>query len=180
MNITNKHNHRCTTHHDPCKWHKLNINHQFKVRTFTSLTNCSENFFSSYPSLQNLQNRINETKKDKTHLVWKQAGVPESSGPVLAERNQPATSFPLSDSVALFHGQPALYWAKPARIRFGSGGLSQVVAKWIRSGSKPVCKTHRPHFWPTLPSQSGSEAAMFAGDTLHYPTMGSTVYLLVA
>jgi len=41
-----------------------------------------------------------------TNLVWKQAGVQEPSGPVLAERNRPATSFPLSDSAAVFHRWP--------------------------------------------------------------------------
>ena len=46
---------------------------------------------------------------DKTHLVRKQAGVQESSGPVLAKRYQPATSFPLSDSVAVFHRRPGSY-----------------------------------------------------------------------
>ena len=34
----------------------------------------------------------------------------------------------------------------------------QVLAKQIRSGSKPVCKNHLAHFWPTLPSQSRSDA----------------------
>ena len=43
---------------------------------------------------------------DQTHLVRKEVGVEESSGPVLAERNRPATSFLLSDSVALFHRRP--------------------------------------------------------------------------
>ena len=47
----------------------------------------------------------------------------ESFGLVLAERNQPATTFPLSDSVAFFHRRPGSYCAKPARILFGSGCL---------------------------------------------------------
>ena len=42
----------------------------------------------------------------QVHLVRKQAGVQESSGLILAEHKQPATSFPLSDSVALFHRLP--------------------------------------------------------------------------
>ena len=45
----------------------------------------------------------------------KQASVQESLGPVLAECNRPATSFPLSDSVTFFHKQPGLYCAKPAQ-----------------------------------------------------------------
>ena len=55
------------------------------------------------------------------HLVWKQAGVQESSGLILAERNQPTTSFPSSDSVAFFHRRPGSHCAKPAWIQFGSG-----------------------------------------------------------
>ena len=44
--------------------------------------------------------------------------------------------------------------AKPAQIWFSSGWLCQVLARWIQSGSKPVCKNHPAHFWPTFPSQS--------------------------
>ena len=84
---------------------------------------------------------------DQTHLVQKQAGVQESSGPILAECNGPTTTFPfsysvalfhrqpesycaetspqpLSYSVALFHRQPESYCAEPAQIQFGSGWLS--------------------------------------------------------
>ena len=39
----------------------------------------------------------------------------------LAGRNRPATSFPLSELVPLFHGCLGQCWAKPARIRFSSG-----------------------------------------------------------
>ena len=52
----------------------------------------------------------------QTHLVQKQAGVKEPWGPFLAERNRPATSFPLSDWVAFFHTRPGSYCAKPGRI----------------------------------------------------------------
>ena len=76
------------------------------------------------------------------HLVWKQAGGQEAMGPVLAECNRPAISFPLSGSVAFFHRQPWSYCAKPAWVRFGSGWLCQVWTKRIRSGGKPVCKNH--------------------------------------
>ena len=45
----------------------------------------------------------------------------------------------------------------PARIRFSSGRLFQVLAKRIRSGSKPMCKNHPARFWPMLPSRSGPD-----------------------
>ena len=41
---------------------------------------------------------------------------------------------------------------------FGSFCLCQVLAKRIRSGSKPVCKDHPARFWPLLPSRSGADA----------------------
>ena len=46
------------------------------------------------------------------HPVWKQARVQEWSCPVLVECNQPATSFPLSNSAAFFHRWPGSYCAK--------------------------------------------------------------------
>ena len=78
-----------------------------------------------------------------TRLVWNQAGVQESLGPV-SGRMQPVhyTSFPLSDSVAINHRCPGWYYAKPTQIRFSSGWLCQVLAKQIRSRSKLVCKNH--------------------------------------
>ena len=69
-----------------------------------------------------------------------------------------ANSFPLSDSVAIIHRRPGSYCAKPAWIRFSSGWLCQVLAKRIRSGSKPVCRNHPARFWPMLPSRSGPDA----------------------
>ena len=57
----------------------------------------------------------------QTHLVWKQAVVQESQGRFLAGRNRPATSFPLSDPVAIIHRRPESYCA--TRIRFSSGWL---------------------------------------------------------
>ena len=74
----------------------------------------------------------------------------ESSGLVLARCSWPATGFPLSDSVVFFQRQPWSYCAKLARIQFGSGWPCQVWAKRIHFGSKPVCKNHWAHFWPTL------------------------------
>ena len=76
----------------------------------------------------------------------------------LAECNRPATSSPLSVSVAFFHRGPGSYCAKPARIWFGSGWLCRVWAKRFRSGSKLVCKNHLAHFWSMLPSRCGSDA----------------------
>ena len=81
----------------------------------------------------------------------------------LAGRNWPATSFPLSDSVAFFHRHPRSYCAKPAQIRFTSGRQCQVWAKWIWSGSKPVCKSHLACFWPMLLSWSKSYPACLLG-----------------
>ena len=39
-----------------------------------------------------------------------------------------------------------------------SGWLCQVLAKRIRSGTKPVCKDHPARFWPMLPSRCGPDA----------------------
>ena len=50
--------------------------------------------------------------------------------------------------------QPGSYCANLARIWFGSGWLCQVLAKWIQSRSKPVCKNNPAHFWLMLLSQS--------------------------
>ena len=68
------------------------------------------------------------------HLVRKQAGLQESPDLVLAERNRPATSFPVSDSVAF--RWPGSSSAKPAWIWFGSGRLCQVFRFWP-NGSSP-------------------------------------------
>ena len=95
---------------------------------------------------------------DQTHQIPKQADVRESSGPVSGRTHKPATSFPLSDSVAFFHRRPGSYCAKPGRIRFGSGWLCQVLAKRIRSGSNSMCKNHPARIWPMLPCRSGPDA----------------------
>ena len=76
----------------------------------------------------------------------------------LAGRNRSTTSFQLLDSVLFFHRRPGWYCANPARIRFSSGWLCQVLAKRIRSGSKPVCTNHPARFWPMLRSRSGPDA----------------------
>ena len=82
-------------------------------------------------------------------------------GPGSGKRQPAATSFQLSDATAFFHRRPGSYFTKPARIRYSSGssgGLCQVWAKRIRSGSKPVGKNHRASFWLTLPSRFGPHA----------------------
>ena len=99
----------------------------------------------------------------QTDPVRKQAGVQESSGLVLAKRNRPCSG----------KTQPALFWqngtgpvlakrnrpcsgkTQPARIRFDSGWPCPVMAKRIRSGSKPVCKNHRARF-----SQNGTGSVL--------------------
>ena len=104
--------------------------------------------------------------KSKNHQTW-----------FLAECIQPATSFPLSDSVAFFHWWPGSCSTKPGQIWFGSGWLCQVLAKQVRLRSKLVCTNYPAHFWPMLPSQSGSDvnrSSMFTGlspnnATHHYP-----------
>ena len=69
--------------------------------------------------------------------------------PVLAEHIKPATSFPLSDSVAFFHRSPrAQLWAKPTWVQFGSGwlsGLGQIDPVWkqasLQESSGPFLAT---------------------------------------
>ena len=82
----------------------------------------------------------------QTHLVWKQAGVQESSGQV-SGRTQPSRyQFPT------FRRGSVL--PKISRIIFSSGRSCLVLAKQIRSGSKLVCKTHPARFWPMLSSRA--------------------------
>ena len=65
---------------------------------------------------------------------------------------------PASSQWQCFQAHPdRMFYAKPGWIQFGSGWLCPVLAKWIWSGSKLVCKNHLAHFWPMLPSQSGSD-----------------------
>ena len=84
----------------------------------------------------------------QTHLVRKQAGLQESSDLVRADCNWPATSLPHLDMVAFFHRR-----RKTSLDLICSSWLYQVLAKQIRSRSKPVCKNHLAHVW--LLSQSG-------------------------
>ena len=82
----------------------------------------------------------------QTHLVRKQAGVQKSTGPVWAERNWPAISFPLLDSVVFFQRRPESYCSKPSRTRLvladcvrfwpnGSGPEASRCARFIRPAS---------------------------------------------
>ena len=79
----------------------------------------------------------------QTHLVKKQAGVQKSTGPVLTERNWPAISFLLSDSVVFFQRRPESYCSKPARIRL-------VLADCVR-------------FWPNGSGPEASQYTRFIG-----------------
>ena len=74
-----------------------------------------------------------------------------------ATRPLPVSLFQIQ-FLPLFHRRPGYYCAKPARIRFSSGWLCQVLAKRIRSGSKPVYKSLPARCWPVLPSRSGPDA----------------------
>ena len=85
----------------------------------------------------------------QTHLAQKQAGVQESSGPVLAECNQPTTIGidPLLDSVAFFHRRFGPFTQDQAGsdlvladcVRFwpnGSGPEASRCARVIRPGQR--------------------------------------------
>ena len=84
----------------------------------------------------------------QAHLVQKQVGVQESSGPV-SGRMQPAHyQFP---AFRLGCGLPQmapiiLCKISPDPIWFWLTG--HVLVKLIRFGSKPVCKNHPAHFCP--------------------------------
>ena len=81
---------------------------------------------------------------------WKQDGVQESSGLFLAECYQSDTSFPLSDSVALFSGWPESYCANQPgsclvladRTRFGQDRSSpetiQCARITVTNDSEPI------------------------------------------
>ena len=69
--------------------------------------------------------------------IWS-GSKPESSGPVLAERNRPATSFPLSDSVPFFRRRPDnIVQIQPGSnlvlvdcARFGPNGSGPEASQW--------------------------------------------------
>ena len=87
-------------------------------------------FFSSLFSSKKAWIVLCKTDPDPIWVAWSGSGQTQSgSKPVctnhraqfLTERNRPATSFPLSDSVPFFQRRPGQYCAKPARTWFSSG-----------------------------------------------------------
>ena len=93
----------------------------------------------------------------QTHLVWKQACLQESSGPV-SSRTQPARyQFPTFRLGSVLPQTSQIIVCKTSR--FSSGCLCQLLAKRIWSGRKPVCKNHPARFWPMLPTRSGPDAS---------------------
>ena len=109
---------------------------------------------------------------DQTHLVRIQAGVQESSGPVLTECNRPATSFPLSDSVAFFLRRARINMCKssPGPIKFclivsgfwpnGSGPEASHCATIIRPASGQC--------FPADPDRMRIGYGMFTGSLIGY------------
>ena len=68
-------------------------------------------FFKEGPDYT-VQNRLGSDLDDLVRLSGSKPVCKNYRGPVLAERNWPATSFPLSDSVAFFHRRPGSYCVK--------------------------------------------------------------------
>ena len=102
-----------------------------------------------------------------THLVWKQAGVQESSGPVSGRTRPVRCYFPTFRLGSVLPQMSRIISCKtsPDPIQFwlivpGLGQRDPVrkQAKGIRSGSKPVCRNHPARFWPVLPGRSGPDA----------------------
>ena len=110
----------------------------------------------------------------QTNLVWKQAREQQSSS---LEYNWPATSFPVSlGCVLLLLSQIIL--CKTSLDPIWVWLTVWFWAKWIWSGSKPVCKNHPACFWPILPSQSGLDrigSGMFTGLMSSTPAMSQQV-----
>ena len=85
-----------------------------------------------------------------------------------SDTERPATTFPRSDPVMIFHRRLGSCCAKSARVRFGSGSLGQVLAHWVRfwltgsgSGSLGQVLAHWVRFWLTG-SGSGSLGQVLA------------------
>ena len=72
----------------------------------------------------------------ETHLVWKQAGVQESSGRVSGRTQTARYQFPTFrlGFVLLQTSRIILCKTSPDPVRFWPSGSAQVLAKWIRSG----------------------------------------------
>ena len=92
------------------------------------------------------------------HLVWKKTGVQEPSGPVSGRMQPVRYHFP---TFRLGSVVPQMSWiilqSQPGSVLVLADCV-KVLAKRIRSGSKPVCKKHPARFWPMLPSRSGPDA----------------------
>ena len=91
------------------------------------------------------------------HLVWKQAGVQESPGPVSGRMSPACYRFPTFRFSCVLpqvsrivlrktNPDPIGFWPTVSGLgrSLGSGWLCQVWAIRIRSGSKLVCKKHQP------------------------------------
>ena len=96
----------------------------------------------------------------QTHLVWKQAGVQESSGPV-SGRTQPARYQLPTFIQTRFRSSTDV----PDNIVQNQPGSDLVLADCVRfwpNGSGPeasqCAKNHPARCWPMLPSRSGPDA----------------------
>ena len=89
--------------------------------------------------------------------IWKHFGFCQPVMAVMASV-QPESAqivYAVSVSALFFQSRHWSYCAKPAWIWFNSCWLCQVLAKWIRPESKPMCKNHPACFRPMLSSWSG-------------------------
>ena len=94
----------------------------------------------------------------KLDQVRKQTGVQESSG-LVSGRTQPACyQFPSFRFGCVLPQTSRIILNKTSPNPNRSGWLCQVLAKRIRSGSRPMCKKHPARFWPMLPSRSDPDA----------------------
>ena len=91
---------------------------------------------------------------DQTHVVWKQAGVQESSGPVPGSgRMQPARYQETYLQTRFWHSTdiPDNICAKPPQSCFSSGWLCQGLARQIHFRNKP---NEQESYGPLLASAS--------------------------
>ena len=111
----------------------------------------------------------------QTHLVQKQADVQESSGLVPEDRNQPATSFPLSDSVVFFHrSQIILCKTGPDPIWFWLTDSGSDSKHWFMTPSFNHCHIWLRHrFMKTVRSRAVfcwcSNSSKFVTNNSNYP-----------
>ena len=158
------------------------IKHKPSVKSthiYRSLTNCSENFCASYPALQNLQNRINERIKEK--CIWSGSKPCARIIRPSFSRMQPAChqfptfrlgcAIPQTAWIVLRKTSPAPIWFW---LTVSGFSLMDLVRKQagVQESLGPLLAN------ASEPDRIGG--SVFAGDTLYYPTVGSTVYLLIA